>query len=131
MAKKKHASMPCSAMHHMGALDAAGGQMVLVVGAAEPRHACGAKQRRAGSQPCSAQCNDPPPACARPPQMRRFNLGPVGEADCPVFDGMFEFFRVRVAGGGGVYVRVCVCAHVCVRESVHACARVFFGGGGL
>lgn len=28
-------------------------------------------------------------------QMRRFNLGPVGEADCPVFDGMFEYFRVR------------------------------------
>lgn len=27
--------------------------------------------------------------------MRRFNLGPVGEADCPVFDGMFEYFRVR------------------------------------
>lgn len=27
-------------------------------------------------------------------QMRRFNLGPVGEADCPVFDGMFEYFRV-------------------------------------
>ncbi len=28
--------------------------------------------------------------------MRRFNLGPVGEADCPVFDGMFEYFRVRM-----------------------------------
>ena len=27
-------------------------------------------------------------------QMRRFNLGPVGEADCPVFDGMFDYFRV-------------------------------------
>ena len=27
-------------------------------------------------------------------QMRRFNLGPVGEADCPVFDGMFEYFQV-------------------------------------
>jgi histone deacetylase 1/2 len=26
--------------------------------------------------------------------MRRFNLGPVGEADCPVFDGMFEYFQV-------------------------------------
>ena len=29
-------------------------------------------------------------------QMRRFNLGPVGEADCPVFDGMFEYCAVRV-----------------------------------
>ena len=28
-------------------------------------------------------------------QMRRFNLGPVGEADCPVFDGMFEYCSVR------------------------------------
>ena len=26
-------------------------------------------------------------------QMRRFNLGPVGEADCPVFDGMMEYFQ--------------------------------------
>ena len=32
-------------------------------------------------------------------QMRRFNLGPVGEADCPVFDGMFEYFRVRLPSG--------------------------------
>jgi hypothetical protein len=28
--------------------------------------------------------------------MRRFNLGPVGEADCPVFDGMFEYFQVSL-----------------------------------
>lgn len=28
-------------------------------------------------------------------QMRRFNLGPVGEADCPVFDNMFEYCAVR------------------------------------
>ncbi len=33
--------------------------------------------------------------------MRRFNLGPVGEADCPVFDGMFEFFRTYVGGSVG------------------------------
>eukprot|EP00887_Chlorella_sp_A99_P004939 scaffold4.g4939.t1 len=31
-------------------------------------------------------------------QMRRFNLGPVGEADCPVFDGMFEFFQTYSGG---------------------------------
>lgn len=30
-------------------------------------------------------------------QMRRFNLGPVGEADCPVFDGMFDYCAVREA----------------------------------
>ena len=28
-------------------------------------------------------------------QMRRFNLGSVGEADCPVFDGLFEYCSVR------------------------------------
>ncbi|KAL6771978.1 hypothetical protein ACKKBG_A28510 [Auxenochlorella protothecoides x Auxenochlorella symbiontica] len=34
-------------------------------------------------------------------QMRRFNLGPVGEADCPVFDGMFEYFRMYSGGSVG------------------------------
>lgn len=28
-------------------------------------------------------------------QMRRFNLGCIGEADCPVFDGLFEYCQVR------------------------------------
>lgn len=27
-------------------------------------------------------------------QMRRFNLGCIGEADCPVFDGLFEYCQV-------------------------------------
>ena len=27
-------------------------------------------------------------------QMRRFNLGIAGEADCPVFDGLFDYCRV-------------------------------------
>ena len=27
-------------------------------------------------------------------QMKRFNLGTAGEADCPVYDGMFEYFQV-------------------------------------
>ncbi|CAL5222017.1 g4307 [Coccomyxa viridis] len=31
-------------------------------------------------------------------QMRRFNLGPVGEADCPVFDGMFEYCAIYSGG---------------------------------
>ena len=38
-------------------------------------------------------------------QMRRFNLGPVGEADCPVFDGMFDYFQASAwtdSSGGGV-----------------------------
>ncbi|KAK9836982.1 hypothetical protein WJX81_004308 [Elliptochloris bilobata] len=34
-------------------------------------------------------------------QMRRFNLGPVGEADCPVFDGMFEYCAVYSGGSVG------------------------------
>lgn len=28
-------------------------------------------------------------------QMRRFNLGILGEADCPVFDGLFEYCQVK------------------------------------
>ncbi|KAL4418842.1 hypothetical protein ABPG77_004439 [Micractinium sp. CCAP 211/92] len=34
-------------------------------------------------------------------QMRRFNLGPVGEADCPVFDGMMEYFQIYSGGSVG------------------------------
>jgi len=34
-------------------------------------------------------------------QMRRFNLGAVGEADCPVFDGMFEYFQIYTGGSVG------------------------------
>lgn len=37
-------------------------------------------------------------------QMRRFNLGPVGEADCPVFDGMFDFFKARSCRAAGARV---------------------------
>ena len=29
-------------------------------------------------------------------QMRRFNMGAVGEADCPVFDGLFDYCAVRL-----------------------------------
>lgn len=29
-------------------------------------------------------------------QMRRFNLGCLGEADCPVFDGLFEYCQVGI-----------------------------------
>lgn len=28
-------------------------------------------------------------------QLRRFNMGIAGEADCPVFDGLYEYCQVR------------------------------------
>ncbi|KAL3152707.1 hypothetical protein ABBQ38_012298 [Trebouxia sp. C0009 RCD-2024] len=31
-------------------------------------------------------------------QMRRFNLGILGEADCPVFDGLFEYCQIYTGG---------------------------------
>ncbi|KAK9845660.1 hypothetical protein WJX84_005953 [Apatococcus fuscideae] len=34
-------------------------------------------------------------------QMRLFNLGPVGEADCPVFDGLFEYCLTYSNGSVG------------------------------
>ena len=42
-------------------------------------------------------------------QMRRFNLGPVGEADCPVFDGMMEYFQVRCC----CFCCLCSCCACC------------------
>lgn len=29
-------------------------------------------------------------------QLKRFNMGAPGESDCPVFDGMYEYFAVGV-----------------------------------
>lgn len=49
--------------------------------------------------------------------MRRFNLGPVGEADCPVFDGMMEYFQVRSA----------VCHFACFSNG-YSCAAALFDG---
>jgi histone deacetylase 1/2 len=34
-------------------------------------------------------------------QMRRFNLGAVGEADCPVFDCMFDYCATYSGGSVG------------------------------
>jgi hypothetical protein len=31
-------------------------------------------------------------------QLRRFNMGIAGEADCPVFDGLYEYCQARRAG---------------------------------
>ena len=39
-------------------------------------------------------------------QMRRFNLGPVGEADCPVFDGMFDYCAVCLTWPEGTHLHV-------------------------
>ena len=50
-------------------------------------------------------------------QMRRFNLGPVGEADCPVFDGMFEYCAV----GCGRHMPDCLT--ICASLSTTAFAR--------
>lgn len=33
-------------------------------------------------------------------QLKRFNMGAPGESDCPVFDGMYEYFSVRRAEKG-------------------------------
>lgn len=41
--------------------------------------------------------------------MRRFNLGPVGEADCPVFDGMFDYFRVPSPLFNELYAAINLC----------------------
>ena len=30
-------------------------------------------------------------------QLKRFNMGAPGESDCPVFDGMYEYFAVSTA----------------------------------
>lgn len=31
-------------------------------------------------------------------QLRRFNMGIAGEADCPVFDGLYEYCQVSQEG---------------------------------
>lgn len=36
-------------------------------------------------------------------QLRRFNMGQVGDVDCPVFDGVYEYCQVRF----------CVSVYVC------------------
>jgi hypothetical protein len=47
-------------------------------------------------------------------QLKRFNMGAPGESDCPVFDGMYEYFAVRRGRGsraaflGGTRLVMCV-----------------------
>lgn len=66
-------------------------------------------------------------------QMRRFNLGPVGEADCPVFDSMFEYCSVRCGCGGGWvwcppadWARACAFACACVEAAPKRAGRIVF-----
>ena len=40
--------------------------------------------------------------------MRRFNLGVVGEADCPVFDGLFEYCQVGLLVAAPVWIVSCL-----------------------
>ena len=54
-------------------------------------------------------------------QMRRFNLGPVGEADCPVFDGMFDYCAVCRTWPKGNHLPIIV--HPCCHEE-HACSSL-------
>jgi histone deacetylase 1/2 len=35
-------------------------------------------------------------------QLKRFNMGAPGESDCPVFDGMYDYFAVRTLRTPGV-----------------------------
>lgn len=34
-------------------------------------------------------------------QLKRFNMGAPGESDCPVFDGMYEYFAVSHTPSNG------------------------------
>jgi histone deacetylase 1/2 len=43
-------------------------------------------------------------------QVSRFNLGAAGEADCPVFDGMFEYcqvWRIYLVDQSPIFTRLC------------------------
>lgn len=47
-------------------------------------------------------------------QLKRFNMGSPGESDCPVFDGMYEYFAVRGTPDPSVsavslVIRACTC----------------------
>lgn len=51
-------------------------------------------------------------------QMRRFNLGVLGEADCPVFDGLFEYCQVGIMVAAPVLADVsCLTWHLCTCRS--------------
>lgn len=54
-------------------------------------------------------------------QLRRFNMGSAGEADCPVFDGLFEYCQVGMGGylhmvlcHSMSFFAGCVSPHLCV-----------------
>jgi hypothetical protein len=41
-------------------------------------------------------------------QLKRFNMGAPGESDCPVFDGMYEYFAVSLPTRSSI--QACMCA---------------------
>ena len=55
-------------------------------------------------------------------QMRRFNLGAVGEADCPVFDGLFEYSRVGAGAVSGSAAQGCWQHCACLQQLPRASA---------
>lgn len=52
-------------------------------------------------------------------QLRRFNMGSAGEADCPVFDGLFEYCQVGLVHGPlprALSFKLCEPTFVCALE---------------
>lgn len=52
-------------------------------------------------------------------QMRRFNLGILGEADCPVFDGLFEYCQVGGRVAAPVLAVSAVSLSICSNADLH------------
>jgi hypothetical protein len=52
-------------------------------------------------------------------QLKRFNMGSPGESDCPVFDGMYEYFSVSALARCNVQHEL---GHCCTAAAVCVCA---------
>lgn len=64
------------------------------------------------------------------PQLRRFNIGLAGEADCPVFDGMFQYCQTYSGGsvdGAAALAAGKVGTVHTFRTLFHAPISTFFG----
>lgn len=59
-------------------------------------------------------------------QMRRFNMGAVGEADCPVFDGLFDYCAVRTCTSVAVHAPRC-----CVRLILKGAVLQMYSGASV
>ncbi len=53
-------------------------------------------------------------------QLKRFNMGSPGESDCPVFDGMYEYFSVSALARCNVQHEL---GHCCTAAAVCVCMR--------